>query len=273
MKWTEAKVVEIIRRHFLIGQDCAAGTWSLLTQVPYAGRVIDALLVHENGMTMAVEIKVSLADFRNETPEKRAASVALADSCWYAAPQGLLTPEMMPPDWGLVVVDENDRGETTTMITKGPGVLRTRPYPFDLVPVLARRASDAEEAIRRGEIPAAAVAQLRADNDRLRGIAARAMQTRDVERRRAQAARSELMSLDGAQECADCGHDVEWKRGGENDSRWVHVDPAHEPACRQIRAQRAKTRKEGATGAAYLGGWADPIEPVAFRRDASAAAG
>lgn len=267
MKWTEEKVVTILRRHFLIGQDAAAAHWSLLTQVPYAGRVIDVLLVHEHGLTMAVEIKVSAADFRNETPEKRAASLVLADQCFYAAPAGLLRPEQMPPGWGLMTVHENDRGDTATTIVSMPKP-RARKR-VDLAPLLARRASDAEEAIRRGEIPAAAVAQLRADNDRLRGIAARAEQARDTERKRAQNARAELMSLDGATECADCGEDIEWKRGGEMDSRWVHVHEAHEAPCRVIRARRAKERKEAATGAAYLGGWADPIEPVAFRREAA----
>ena len=63
-------------------------------------RRIDALMRDAQGYT-AIEIKVTRADFKRDTEEKRRAWKAHARRFIYATPAGLLTPEEVPTGCGL----------------------------------------------------------------------------------------------------------------------------------------------------------------------------
>lgn len=63
-------------------------------------RRIDALLRDTLGYT-AIEIKVTRADFRRDTPEKRRAWIAHTRRFVYAAPAGLLKASEIPDGCGL----------------------------------------------------------------------------------------------------------------------------------------------------------------------------
>lgn len=65
-----------------------------------AQRRIDALLV-KSGQRTAIEVKISRADYRRETPEKRRAWQEITHRFVYATPYGLIQPEEVPAECGL----------------------------------------------------------------------------------------------------------------------------------------------------------------------------
>lgn len=69
------------------------------------GRRID-LLIWRSGQRTAVEVKISRADFRRDTAEKRDVWRRHAHRFIYATPVGLLTPDEVPAGCGLWEVDE-----------------------------------------------------------------------------------------------------------------------------------------------------------------------
>lgn len=266
--WTEARVTDALRALYLPGhQPLSTEEWAFLTQVPLRcprpghtpdtatywttnERRIDALLVrnwsggrhgHER---VAIEIKVSRADYRNETDLKRAPAEASAHRCAYAAPAGIIDPASLPTGWGLIEVAEDGRATWTRRAKR-----RDPDCDLDyLVSAGFRRASRAEERIRRGEEAAAEVTRLREEVARLTGAAERATAARDREQARAKAARDELLAFfGGTPACATCEQRLTWRRGGSNDSRWVHTDRSVEVACRERRM--AAWRQARARGA------------------------
>lgn len=253
VKWTEALVIDALRAKFLPASDgLKQEEWAFLTQVPLRTvrdghteetfwttneRTIDALLTrnwsggkhgHER---LAIEVKVTRADYRHETPTKRAPAEAAAHRCAYAAPAGLIDPTTLPDGWGLIEV--HDDGTTTWRAT---AVRRIPHANLDyLVSAGFRRASRAEEKIRRGENAAAEIVALRAEVESLRGVTLRATEARDREMARAKAARAELLNLAGTTGCDCCGELLTWRRGGIYDGIWQHKDLAHETVCRPLR--------------------------------------
>lgn len=301
MKWTEASVIDALRETFLPGhpESEAYDEWALLTQVPLrtpkpgergrgpwaAGkwgqneRTIDVLLVRNwaSGIgfdRLAVEVKVSKADYRNETDEKRAPAWASAHRCCYAAPAGLIDPKTLPPGWGLIEVHEQPVTEGRTVgfhISRCTwrATATRHPPAADLDYLISagfRRASRAEDRIRRGADAAAEVASLRDEVARMYGVVERAEAARRREMGRAKAARAELLAMEGMQECADCGQPVTFKRAGSGASTWAHLNREAEQACLQARMEADRLRRERERGAAYMWGTAGPVEPVALRR-------
>lgn len=310
MKWTEALVVDALREAYVVSEESRAkggmDEWALLTQVPLrcltadgeaaqaAGRKVYASHVNERTIDvflvrcwsggrgfdrLAVEVKTSKADYRNETDEKRAPAEASAHQCVYAAPAGIIDPATLPPGWGLIEVYETWQDRPSTQSPLGPRARwakrparRTPTCDLDyLVTAGFRRASRAEDSIRSGTVPAAEYARMQQEVASLRGIADRASSTARREMQRAKLARSEILALAGSQECADCGEKVTWKRGGTNDSTWSHVNPAHDKPCREVRQEIDRKRREAETGSTYGWGFADPVEPKAIREARKAA--
>lgn len=68
-------------------------------------RRIDGLL-YANQKLIAIEVKVSVADFRRETEAKREPWEKITHQFVYATPKGLLDPKELPPHCGLWEVDE-----------------------------------------------------------------------------------------------------------------------------------------------------------------------
>lgn len=123
--------------------------WSYRGSVPR--RRIDALIIASTGRT-AVEIKVTRADFRRDTEEKRRAWRAICHRFIYLTPKGLVTPEEVPDGCGLVEYDPEKHdpryawkhGLTTVKratITKEPDAL-----PWQVTQALAYRVSRSERA-------------------------------------------------------------------------------------------------------------------------------
>lgn len=254
-KWTEARVIDALRETYLPARSTMVQEeWSFLTQVLLRApdprfahltkqthwttneRKIDVLLVrnwaggkgHER---IAIEVKVTRADYRQETDLKRGPAEASAHRCAYAAPAGLIDPATLPDGWGLIEVSDDD---ATTWVKRA--VRREPTANLDyLTAVGFRRASRAEEKIRRGESDAAEIAALRAENQRLKGVAERAVEARDREMARAKAARTDLMQRFGRKPvCVACGEPVAWTRG-RYDSQWEHKERTAEDACFQDR--------------------------------------
>jgi hypothetical protein len=74
--------------------------WDTLFNEEPTQRRIDALMV-KSGQRTAIEVKISRADYRRETPEKRRAWQAVTHRFVYAVPEGLITPDEVPDGCGL----------------------------------------------------------------------------------------------------------------------------------------------------------------------------
>lgn len=103
-------------------------------------RRIDGLLYAEQKLT-AIEVKVSLADFRRETPEKRRCWEEVTHRFVYATPQGLLRIEDIPPHCGLWEIDPRGR---VTVVKKARINKNPLPLPQQVVVSLMYRAQKAE---------------------------------------------------------------------------------------------------------------------------------
>jgi hypothetical protein len=265
VKWTEALVIERLRAHYaaLDAQYGQTSTHALLTQVPAAGRVIDVLVLADDPVErVAIEVKVSRPDYRSETDAKRAASWQLAHRCLYAAQAGLIDPATLPRGWGLIEVHE---AGAAAMVEYGePHQPTIGAEPF--TDAVLRRCAAAEYAILFGDTPAAEVARLRLENDRMHGMLSTSRDAVRREQRRVKDARSELLAHAGGEPiCADCSERITWQTTGAKESQWTHVDVAHEKPCATVRSEADRRRKEAATGAKYQWGFAPPIEPKVFR--------
>lgn len=265
MKWTEALVVERLRAYYTdfdaqYGQN---GTHAILTQVPAAGRVIDVLVITDDPIErVAIEIKVTRADYRAEYDAKRAASWRLAQRCLYAAPANLIDPASLPYGWGLIEVHETGAAEMVEYGVRHDPAIGSDPF----TDVMLRRCAAAEDAIRYGDTPAAEVARLKHENDRMHAMLATSRDAVRREQRRAKQAASELLAHTGGEPvCADCLGLITWQRTGAKESQWVHVDTANDAPCAKTRAEAGRRRKEAETGAKYQWGFPPPIEPSVFR--------
>lgn len=120
--------------------------WSLRGSIPT--RRIDALIL--NGQqTTAIEIKVTRADFRRETSEKRRAWAAVSNRFVYAAPVGVIPRGEVPEGCGLWEFDSAaagpypwQHGLTTVVrarLNKDP-----HPLPRQILVALAYRVARSE---------------------------------------------------------------------------------------------------------------------------------
>lgn len=120
--------------------------WSLLASKPQ--RRIDALILASTGTT-AVEIKVTRADFRRDTEQKRRAWRAITNRFVYLVPKGLVTPEEVADGCGLWEYDPEERGHYSwqhgIVATRRAKVNKTPdPLPFQVTRALAYRVSNYE---------------------------------------------------------------------------------------------------------------------------------
>lgn len=292
-------VIDALRDGFGISTDKPLNTeeWAMLTEVPLRvfkdpakaplwrnieERTIDVLFVRcwKSGTgfeRVAIEVKVSRADFRHETDVKRAPAEATAHRCVYAAPVGVIPADELPAGWGLIeVYPDREAWRAGTghpfgaynSLSKWRVKAKRRTPTCDLdylVAAVARKGSRLAEQLRRGESDAAEVVTLRAALTAAEDALQRAVTARDREMTRAKAARSELLALEGAQECADCGGRITWKRGGHHDSTWVHADLEAERVCYAIRVENNRRARMATTGAHYLSGYPEPITPKVAR--------
>jgi hypothetical protein len=261
--------------------------WSALTEVPLRAprdvyvqhgvapgywtpneRRIDVLLVrnwasrpgHER---IAVEVKVTKADYLRETAAKRAPAQASAHRWAYAAPAGVIPPASLPTGWGLIEVT----GTTATWTVRGP---RSAP-PVDLdylVAVCARRAARAADQIAAAASDPAALA---AATEQIRLLEA-ALARRDHALTRLEAVAADAANqLAGMtdQTCADCGQPVRYTPGTRRrgPAAWRHTDPDAERVCAAAREAADIRRREAEYGSAYTRGFAGPVLPTTLAGD------
>lgn len=101
---------------------------------------------------IALEVKVTRADFKRDTDEKRAAWFAVADRFAYVTPKGLIKVEELPPGCGLIEFDP-DKPHYSSLALKWKVIAPRKdilPKPFDtqFFAYLLGRASRAESALR-----------------------------------------------------------------------------------------------------------------------------
>ena len=129
------------------------------TGVPSTRR-IDLLLMRTGRRSkppherIALEIKVSRADFKRDTDEKRRAWFSVADRFAYVAPLGLIKRSEVPPGCGLMEYDPTALfGHQQLKWTVIAPRRTTPPTPFDtqFFAYLMGRASRAEERLRQLE--------------------------------------------------------------------------------------------------------------------------
>lgn len=267
-----------------------------VTGKPIAGfwgsneRRIDVLLVRNwSGGTgherIGIEVKVSRADYRNEHEAKRQPVEQTAHRTVYATPAGLITPEELHPGWGLIEIhesheaakaatgrllgdtqDNRNAGIRTRCTWRKPAEHRTPATDMEyLVASIARQGSRAVERLRRGESDADKVPGLQADVERLAGQLDRRDEANARLRQQVASIKSELLRLDGAQECADCREPVTWNPAKGYGGVWAHKDKAQERKCQRERQEAARLASEARTGARYLSGYVGHVEPVAMR--------
>jgi hypothetical protein len=100
---------------------------------------------------IAVEVKVTRADFKRDTDEKRAAWFGVADRFAYCTPKGLITPEELPPGCGLIEYDPDAIWIQDALKWKVIAPKKSEPpTPFDtqFFAYLFGRASRAEHSLR-----------------------------------------------------------------------------------------------------------------------------
>ena len=119
--------------------DSVPDGWHPATSIPV--RRIDALLRDTSGYT-AIEIKVTRADFRRDTSEKRRAWQAHTRRFIYAAPAGLLTASEMPAGCGLWEFD----GSRLTVAKKATINKTPLTFPRSVFDTMLYRVSNYERA-------------------------------------------------------------------------------------------------------------------------------
>lgn len=277
--WSAAEVIRALYGHF-------AGRHTFLTEVPAMGhregfldrsdwratamtphvRYIDVLLIgppsskpaHER---IAIEVKISRADFRRDTAEKREWWQALGHRFAYATPKGLITATELPPGCGLIEVERVERDTARPLVgwtVRAPR--RTdEPEPFSayLSHYFAGRAARAEAHLkglswesRRQESDPEVLRDLLHEERKARTSAERRLA--DYRSKRASA--TDLLSALSPQVCAHCAEPIKPKAGRVSTYAWAHASKDVERACRAA-WQRAADERYAARQAAAADGW------------------
>jgi hypothetical protein len=292
-KWTAAAVVDALRVSYGVTGVLGAEEWALLTEVPLRARTrdagslsrwsanertIDVMLVRSwsgapGFRRLAFEVKVSRSDYRNETDHKRHPAEVSAHQCYYLTPAGLIRPEELPPGWGLMEVHADLKSFTAARgwsVGGGAGLIKTRVRAAErtptcemdyLVSAFARRASRAEERIRRGEEEATQIPALRADVERLQGQLTRRDEALHKAREQTRTMLAQFAAVQ-PQVCAECRKPVAYD---PRRSEWKHPDAQHQQVCLDARTEADRLAREARFGARYQWGYPDPVEPLSIR--------
>jgi hypothetical protein len=313
-KWRSEEVVQSLRVAYGVAtSQLVTDEWSFLTEIPLRAprsrsvlgreydesfwsntRTIDVFLVRNwasgtGFQRVAVEVKVTRSDYRNETAEKRAPAERAAHLTYYAAPAGIIEPDTLPEGWGLIEIHatreeweaakgwqlgEWNAGQRTDLAkVRVRAVKRVPQCSLEyLVSAGFRRASRAEERIRRGEDDAAQVPALRAQALRLEGQLERREDALVRERERVRRFRTEALAMAGGQVCSECRHPIRLNTAKRNafGMTWVHDEDRQEGICEEARSEADRVRKETEYGSRYTRGWAEPVWPLAERAEREA---
>lgn len=254
--WTAQRVKAVLYRHFwpryavlaeltITDPDVAAlpriERWRVGVSLD---RRVDVLLVRPDDL-IAVEVKVSRADYLADVadPSKQAAWRAVTNRFAYAAPEGLISPDELPADIGLIVCTAQG-AEWRRRVVRRPDCL---PLPDRVVRSIFLRCSSAEAHMKGyGRADAAD------DPEAMRARTANLERQLRVEQNRAEraAGRAEkwrkLHARCDPPPCATCDQPVIPDHGLYGG--WKHLDPAHDAACEPRRLRNSR--------------WPDPILPA-----------
>lgn len=117
-------------------------------------RRIDVLLISHKRTgkvpreRIALEIKVTRADFKRDTPEKRAAWMELTHKFAYVTPKGLITKAELPPGCGLIEYDPESFFGKLAWKVNAPVRPNPKPFDQDFFHYLTTRLSTAEHKAR-----------------------------------------------------------------------------------------------------------------------------
>lgn len=93
-------------RQWIYFEECPVGTGAV------GSRFMDAYVIaawpSAKNLRIAFEIKISRQDFLAEikNPAKRRAALFFSNQFYFVAPKGLINPEEIPPECGLIEADE-----------------------------------------------------------------------------------------------------------------------------------------------------------------------
>jgi hypothetical protein len=250
--WTEASLLDSVMT--AIG---GVRPLHLLRQVEVESRRVDAIAILGD-RRIAIEAKVSRADFGRESDEKRAPSWRATHGCVYLCPPGLIEADDLPSGWGLWWA----LSPTRIRVVEDPRWHEPDLPALDALSTsLARRTAALEDRVRVAEAhldPTAALVAAGDEAQRLSGLLA----TRDAavarERARAEDAAEQVLAALGPQRCADCDEVVTYTRTGA----WRHPDAEREARCERSRAEQERQRRARATGAEYLSVKAPRVMPA-----------
>jgi len=106
---TQPELIESAVTHTLLIAEAAKwlarqGCSIVITDMAHSGPETADAIGWRGGASTLIECKVSLTDFRADAskPFRRDATRGMGVHRYYCAPHGLLTADMMPPEWGLL---------------------------------------------------------------------------------------------------------------------------------------------------------------------------
>ena len=112
-------------------------------------RRIDGLML-EGGKYTAIEIKVSRADFKRDTEEKRRMWRSITHRFVYAVPKGLVDPSEVPAYAGLWEYDPSDPYNSIKSVKRAATNKQCLPLPQQVVTAMFYRSARAEQTkVRR----------------------------------------------------------------------------------------------------------------------------
>lgn len=237
-------------------------------------RFIDVLLIGQPSTKpayerIAIEVKVSRADYFRDTADKRKWWQSLSHRFAYAVPAGLVTKDEVPPGCGLIEVErrrQTDWGYAACKWTVRAPRRTEQPEPFSayMAHYFARRASFLEAKAKGLSYEAR---QQEDDPDVLRRLlheerlARTAADRRLDDYRMKRASAADLLSALEPQVCVHCAATVKPRVGRGSSYLWAHVDKAVGEACRQAwetrEAERYLAAREAAPGLYAPRGWYD----------------
>lgn len=264
MTATARDVVRALYRHF-------TPRWAVLTELTVPDpsdtayyRRIDVLLWSPKER-IAVEVKVSRADFLDDIrrPEKQEPWRAITHRHAYAVPSGLVRPEEVPPQSGLITVDFTNAVAAvgwTKLIRRDPD-WQPADLPARLHHTLMIRLAEAEATVKRHSDGGESIAELKAEIDRLQ-------RDREIVWGRENTAKARVehlkrvLATHAPLPCETCGKPLRPKWSRRRGSEWAHAHEADETACIPLRlaAEGGRHYSERYPPAPYP---AEPAEAVA----------
>lgn len=111
-------------------------------------RRIDGLML-EGGKYTAIEIKVSRADFKRDTEEKRRMWRSITHRFIYAVPKGLIDPSEVPAYAGIWEYDPSDPFKPIKSVKRAATNKQCLPLPQQVVTAMFYRSARAEQTKTR----------------------------------------------------------------------------------------------------------------------------